>query len=78
MTEYKSKWAGTSQEVQWLRVGFAMQGMWVRSLTRGLGSPCPEAAEPADGNWRVHVSRWKILHGATKIQELPLRPDAAK
>ena len=50
-----------------MRVGFAMQGMWVRSLTRGLGSPCLEATEPADGNWRVHVSWTKILHGATKI-----------
>ena len=67
MTEYKNKGAETSLEVQWLRVGFAMQGMWVRSLTRGLGSPCLEATEPADGNWRVHVSWRKILHGATKI-----------
>ena len=56
--------SGTSLVVQWLRICFAMQGMWVWSLVREPGSYTPR------GDWGPHCHCW--------AQGPQLRPGAAK
>ena len=81
--KYQTATKGTFLVVQWLRIRFAMQRMWVQFLVGELRSHMAWPTKPVPylqglpATTRV-LMQGKIWHGAWRSYMLQLRPEAAQ